>query len=44
MEFELFFCRMQMNARMKLQGEQRILSIHLCSTPKEIQKKYENKE
>lgn len=44
LKFELFFCRMQMNERMNLQGEQRILSIHLCSTSKEIQKKYENKE
>lgn len=36
---------MQMNGMVKLQGEQRILSIHLCSTSKskEIQKKFENK-
>lgn len=42
-KFEFF--RMQMNGRVKLQGEQRILSIRLCSTSKakEIQKKSENK-
>lgn len=34
-----------MNGRVKLRGEQRILSIHLCSTSKskEIQKKFESK-
>lgn len=44
-KFELLFFRMQMNGRVKLQGEQRILSIHLCSTSKSkgIQKKSENK-
>lgn len=42
-KFEFF--RMQTNGRVKLQGEQRILIIRLCSTSKskEIQKKSENK-
>lgn len=42
--FDLFY-RMQMNGRVKLQGERRILSIRLCSTSKskEIQKKFESK-
>lgn len=41
---DIFFYRMQMNERVKLQGGPRILSIHLFSTSREIQRRHENKE